>query len=329
MYRTVSPLLENPRRMKNQRRIVFGLLESHRLLFSRKDGIQVLSRLGAIYQSQGQVLRADKTDSHRAAGREKDESMIWVAAAAVDDEEEEPDPDSDSDGKIFGVMITSCPSHEYFPANQGVIARGGHPRMGLDTGFIFAILDENILRARLAARIMYLVRSPGCTESWEGQGAKITTKCDERSCQGNYTAQILGGKSDEFWARGKLGGQRVPEQFKVINWQARRNGLGSGRTDWASDVQGPASSPEPDLGLKNARPRAWALKPGDLIRLESRFLGCFRSRESFETEMCQARESPGLGLQALVAGSGLGFRNLKPKPAEAGPKPRLSGRAGP
>ncbi|KAJ7209051.1 hypothetical protein C8J57DRAFT_1609898 [Mycena rebaudengoi] len=39
-----------------------------------------------------------------------------------------------------------------------------------------------------------------------------------------------------------------------------------------------------------------------------------------------AQAEPG---QALIAGSGSGLRFLKPKPCQAGPKPRLSGRAGP
>ncbi|KAJ6482346.1 hypothetical protein C8R47DRAFT_1073636 [Mycena vitilis] len=43
----------------------------------------------------------------------------------------------------------------------------------------------------------------------------------------------------------------------------------------------------------------------------------------------KAPAQAGPGLQALVAGLGLGFEILKPEPAKAGPKLRLSGRTGP
>ncbi|KAJ6475380.1 hypothetical protein C8R45DRAFT_935008 [Mycena sanguinolenta] len=52
-----------------------------------------------------------------------------------------------------------------------------------------------------------------------------------------------------------------------------------------------------------------------------------------KVQLKSAIESPGLslslGLEALSEGLGLGFRFLKPKPAQAGPKPGLPGQAGP
>ncbi|KAJ6496337.1 hypothetical protein C8R45DRAFT_1132464 [Mycena sanguinolenta] len=52
-----------------------------------------------------------------------------------------------------------------------------------------------------------------------------------------------------------------------------------------------------------------------------------------KVQLKSAIESPGLslslGLEALSEGLGLGLRFLKPKPAQAGPKPGLPGQAGP
>ncbi|KAJ6458812.1 hypothetical protein C8R45DRAFT_942655 [Mycena sanguinolenta] len=54
-----------------------------------------------------------------------------------------------------------------------------------------------------------------------------------------------------------------------------------------------------------------------------------RKRKFCAVMVEKLQPSPGLGLEALFAGLGLGLVNLKSRPPQAGPKPGLPGQAGP
>ncbi|KAF8186186.1 hypothetical protein K438DRAFT_1936861 [Mycena galopus ATCC 62051] len=131
-------------------------------------------------------------------------------------------------------------------------------------------------------------------------------------------------------------GEEAAPCYQLVNLRARPQALGPrGQALGLTGQARPSAGPEraQGLGLRKFKPQARASSPGfhtiSIMYLLWFLAGVLVYKDGLSALGSGPGLSRGLGLEALLAGLGLGLENLKPRPAQAGPKPGPPGQAGP